>query len=652
MANPIKNISKHRLLTRKWKYTLIVFYLTGLILVINQVFRLELFGFLPIDTSYFYYLFVLFFSPLFILFPSSKKTIENVPWYDILLFVFTIGISLYFGIKGMEILSSGWEWQAPLLPTVLSFYLWAVSIEAVRRVAGYTLGIICLVFSFLPLYTSYLPWFLRGQPLDLDVVARAYVMGREALIGIPFTAFATLMIGFMILGSLLVSTGGGDFLFRVSDGLMGRFRGGPAKVAVVSSAAFGSLSGGPVANVITTGSMTIPAMKRTGYANHYAGAIEATASTGGVLMPPIMGAAAFVMASFLGVNYLTIVICAIIPSILYYLGLLVQVDAYAARNNIRGSSVEERKNKPRVWKTLISGWYFLVVIFVLFYILVEMRIEVLAPFYASALLLILAFIGNRKLFNKGFLAKLVYDTGNVLVELVAIVAGIGLIVGSLSITGVAFSFSSEIVSLAGESVLFILIFGALTSFILGMGMTTTAVYIFLAVVLAPSLIQLGIEPLAAHFFILYWGVISYITPPVALASYAASSIAGANPNKTGLHSMKLGIVLYFIPFLFVYNPSLLAIGSFGEILSATITAIVGITILAYALEGYMPFIGNLNIVLRALFIAGGIMITIPEQNTDFIGLIVLILAIAWGRIRRRGQIKEVSQPAEFTENHP
>jgi TRAP transporter 4TM/12TM fusion protein len=607
--------------SRFWYWVLILLPAMGMFLAVNQIFRLNLFGLKLLDTSYLYLIIACYIPVVFILYPAKKSISRlKVPWYDSALFLLTISAGFYFALHGLDIIELGWEYEAPPIATLLSLVLWGAVIEAVRRSSGAILAFLCLLFSFYPIYAGHMPGFLQGQSFDFLTTARNHAMSDNSMLGVPLTTVGTLLIGFMFFGVVLQNTGGGDFFLNIANALLGHVRGGPAKVAVMASSLFGTLSGSAVSNVITTGCMTIPAMKKTGYEPHYSGAVEACASTGGTIMPPVMGAAAFVMASFISVPYAEICLAALIPSLLYYLGLFFQVDLHAARIKLRGIPKSEL---PPVAATLKSGWYYIFVIVILCYFLFTLRVEAWAPFYASAFLIAIAFLDRKKGFGFKTVLEIITGTGRVLSELVAILAGVGLLVGALSVTGVAFAFSRELVMAVGQNLFVILLAGALTSFVLGFGMTSTACYIFLSIVMAPALVAVGVKPIAAHFFVLYWGIISFITPPVALAAYAAASIAESNPMKTGFTAMRLGIITYFIPFLFAYNPLLLAQGSLAEVFFTFLTATAGVFFICMGIEGWGVLgIGQLKPLLRVLFIVGGPLLVLPGLRTDLIGAVL------------------------------
>ncbi|MBU1156372.1 MAG: TRAP transporter fused permease subunit, partial [Proteobacteria bacterium] len=446
----------------------------------------------------------------------------------------------------------------------------------------------------------------------------------SGIIGLPMRVVGNILIGYMVFAVALQITGGGRFFMDISASLFGFVRGGAAKVSIFSSALFGSISGSAISNVLTTGAITIPSMKKAGYPPHYAAAIEACASTGGVLMPPVMGATAFVMAEFLGLPYVDICIAAVVPSVLYYGGLFLQADAYAAKTGLKGIP---RSQLPSLSATLQTGWVYIVALFLLVWMLLYMRWEVWAPFVSAALLLLVASLRRRDALRLKQWISFVRGVGTVLAELAALLAAIGMIIGALSITGVAHSFSSEIIKLAGGQIWLLLALGAITSFVLGMGMTITACYVFLAMVLAPALVRSDLNPLAVHLFIMYWGMASYITPPVALAAFAGAGIAGSDPMKTGFKSMQLGVVNYFVPFFFVLNPGLIFQGPPWEVALAISGCLLGMLVISASMEGWVLGIGKPPMWLRPFLFISGLLLAAPEMLTDILGLVLLVLCL-------------------------
>jgi TRAP transporter 4TM/12TM fusion protein len=594
----------------------------GLFLAINQTFTLRVFGFSPLGNSFLYYLIGIFLSAAYLIYPMKKSDSEQTRWYDWVFAGSVIACTLYLGANGLQIIEQGWDYSSPLEATVLSGILLVLLIEGVRRCGGTPLLVVVIIFGSYPIYAGYMPGFLWGNQYTLAETIRAHVMGVESVIGIPMQVVANLVIGFVVFGAALTVTGGGDFFMRFATSLMGASRGGPAKVAVVSSGLMGSLSGSVISNILTTGAFTIPTMKRTGYPPQYAAAVEACASTGGTLMPPVMGAVAFIMASFLGVSYADVMVAAFLPALLFYVALLFQVDNYAARKGLVGLPPEEI---PKMWPVLKDGWPYLFSLGMLIYMLLVMRLETYSPYYATLVLLVISAFKKSHRMSVSRALELLKELSVSVANLVAILAGIGLVVGGLSYSGVAGAFSRELLLYAGGSIPLMLIAGAVTSFVLGMGMTVSACYIFLSILLAPALVNAGLNPLASHLFILYWGMMSYITPPVSLAAITAANVAGASAWATGLTAMRLGSVLFLLPFMFVLNPALIMQGDWGPIIQAAATAVTAMWVLASALEGYLYRVGILTWPTRILLFVTGCLFLFPGLKTDLIGIGLLLV---------------------------
>ncbi len=573
---------------------------------------------------------------------------HSVPWMDVLLAIIAFAIPAYFTIKGNEILEIGWEYDAPDHARLLAFAMWALVLESTRRAGGNAIFVICLLVSIYPIYSQVAPGFLQGDAIPAETTIGFHIFGTESMLGIPMNAFANLVVGFLVFGVALQYTGGGAFFLNLAFALLGKRRGGPAKVAIFASGLMGSMSGSVITNVLTTGVMSIPAMKRVGFRPAYAAGVEACASTGGVLMPPVMGATAFVMATFLEISYSEIIIAAAFPSILYYLGLFMQIDAYAARNGLKGLPAEEL---PSIRQVLREGWYFIFVFIMLIVMLLYMQREAQAPYYATVVLLIINQISKLHRWDLQALRKFVEGVGLLFAELMAILAGVGLIIGALTLTGKVGSLTYELVELASHPMLswanptiMLLVMGAITSFVLGIGMTVTAAYLFLAVTLAPALTQAGLDKLAVHLFMMYWGMISFITPPVAIGAYAAASLAKADPMKTGFEAMRLGSIIYFVPFFFVLNPALIGKGTLSEIIIVFSMAMIGITLISGGLQGYLYGIGSLDGNLlawpaRAAIVFAGLLLALPgskitgytnlELNVTAVGVFAVGLALAY-----------------------
>ena len=616
--------SRYRTLPDFWQWVTIGLSSIGLSVAVFQVFHFQIFGKMLMENSYLYLLLSFYLSMVFLFFPLTtrgpKKAIFCI---DVVFCLLILGIPSYFAWLGYDIVDGGWSYYAPPHMFVMAVILWALVLEAVRRTSGTSLAVIILMFSLYPLYAPYMPGFLEGYGRSFSTTAAFHVFSIQSLLGIPMRVAGGILIGFIIFGVALQASGGGDFFLNLSYCILGKTRGGTAKVAVLSSALFGSLSGSVISNVVTTGSITIPAIKRSGYPAHYAGGIECAASTGGVLMPPVMGATAFVMAAFLEMSYGKIALAAAIPSILAYIGLLIQVDGYAARQGLKGLSQSEI---PSLKKVLMQGWFYLGAVAVLIYFLFILRLESQAPFISILFLLAFAMIRKETRFTVRSFLQFIQSTGKLLAELVAILAGVGMILGSLALTGVAAAFAREIVALAGGNVIFMLVLGAFTSFILGMGMTITACYVFLALVLAPALEMIGLNQIAVHLYVMYWGMLSYITPPVALASFPAAVIAQSNPIRVALVAMKLGAVKYLVPLFFVLDPALVMQAGAGAILQAFATTTLGVLLIGSVLEGYLIGMGKLELktidgfVSGAGLFVGGFILGLPGLKMDLLGL--------------------------------
>ena len=628
------------------KWVFVLFTAAAVLLSINQLFNLQFFaGIVVLEGRYLFLLAGLFLSLTFLSFPLRGEPGSRVAWYDWILAGLAAAVAGYFAYTAEINLEEGWEYAPPETARWMSILFWLLILEATRRAGGLVIFGIVFVFSLYPTFADVMPGPISGfaQPF-MDAIPY-HIISSESSFGIPMRAFGNLVIGFIIFGAALQFTGGGAFFNNLALALVGNLRGGAAKVAIFASGFMGSLSGSVISNVLTTGAISIPAMKKTGFPARYAAGTEACASTGGVLMPPVMGTTAFVMASFLGRPYLEIAAAAAIPSLLYYFGLFVQIDAYAARHNLRGIP---REQLPSISQTLKEGWYYLFVFALLIFLMMVMRQETWAPFFATGLLLIINQISKKHRFDlKGFF-NLIYSIGLGLTELVAVLLGIGLIVGAFSATGLAGTLVNDLIFLAGGSVFMLLIMGAITSFIFGMGMTVTACYIFLAVVLAPALVKAGLNELAVHLFILYWGMVSFITPPVALGAFAAATMARTNAMAAGLEAMRLGSIIYFVPFFFVLNPALIGEGSWTEVLVVLATAIFGVYLLGGALQGYVAGFGRLGtgpmalgakilLLLGGLFFAapGDIIPGVSHLQMGLIGALLAAPVLFYARMNRR-----------------
>jgi TRAP transporter 4TM/12TM fusion protein len=542
-------------------------------------------------------------------------------------------VSVFLMVNIRRAAELGWEFTgAPTSVIWASYLMWAVLMEGLRRTGGWSLLLSILPFTLYPVFADS-AWLgpLKGQQYTLEQAAVYHMLSAESLLGIPLQAFAETVIGFLVFGSALMMTGAGRFFINLSFALCGTLRGGAAKVCIFASALLGMMSGSIVSNVLTAGTMTIPVMKRTGFRATYAGAIEACASTGAVLAPPVMGATAFVIAQFLGVSYAEVALAAVIPALLYYFGLFMQVDAYAARHGLAGLP---RSELPTLRQTFREGWYYLFVIALLIFMLLVMKRESHAPFWATLLLLVLNQALNREKWTWATVLKFFEVNGRTFVELIGILAGCGLLIGAFSMTGVISSLASDLLRIAGSDALLLLAMTAVTSLVLGLGLTTTACYIFLAILVGPALEKAGLNKMAVHMFVFYWGMLSSITPPVAIASFAAAGIAGAPAMKTGWESMRVGSIIYFLPFFFVLDPALVLQGSWAQALWLTAKCGIGICFICGGIQGYLLMVGNLQGLgalewpVRLLLMVGGVLLATPAGPLLPVGAATLLIAAA------------------------
>lgn len=600
--------------------TLLALTVAAILLVINQLFNIRPFGLVMLEGRYLNILATLFLAATFLVFDIRGKRFGSVSPLDWLLAGMSLGAGACIAVTAQQNLNEGWEFAAPVAAQWVAFLFAGLVLEATRRAGGLVLAIVVTVVAFYPTFAGHVPAPFSGFQSTLSEAFSYHVYSSESIFGIPMKAFGGVVIGFIIFGSVLQHTGGGAFFNDLALGLVGRYRGGAAKVSIFASGFMGSMSGSVISNVLTTGVVSIPTMRRTGFSARTAAATEACASTGGVLMPPIMGATAFVMASFLSVPYAEIVVAAVIPSLLFYLALFVQIDAYSARRDLKGLP---RGEVPALRDTLRKGWPYVLVFALLIFMMVVLRQETAAPFYSVLLLLAInqCLPGNRMTWRK--LLDIIMGVGSSLAELTAVILGVGLIVGSFSATGLAGTLVNELLFIAGENVFILLVMGALTAFVFGMGMTATACYIFLAIVLAPALEAGGLDRLSVHLFILYWGMVSYITPPVALGAYAAATLAGTSPMRAGFEAMRLGSIIYVVPFLFVMNPALIGNAPMLEVAVALVCAVIGVGMIGMGLQGYVVAAGSLagrgEYLLRAMLCLGGFLFALPAMPFAGIG---------------------------------
>jgi TRAP transporter 4TM/12TM fusion protein len=567
-----------------------------------------------------------------------------VPWYDLLAAIASFVAASYVAIRFPKLseLVALRPWDGLLTAAVLVLLF----MEGLRRSSGPGLFYTTIAFFALALVGGWLPGEFAAKSIPLDRLTYYVVWDSTATLGVPMKIVSTVVAIYVLFGAVLFKSGGSTFFTDISMALMGRYRGGPAKIAIVGSSLFGTISGNVVSNVLTVGVVTIPLMVRSGFRPVLAAAIEANASTGGQIMPPVMGIAAFVMAEFLQVPYSAVALAAAIPAILYYVALFVQVDLEAARSKLRPM---ERDQIPRLSTVLKNGWYFTVPFAVLIYALFWLNYEaetagLLATLVAVLFGIALPFQGKRLGFRD--LYAMLRETGLSVLDLFMIGAASGIMIGALNYSGVGFTLSIVLLHLAGGSLFLLLVLAAIANIILGAGLPTVGVYILLATLVAPSLVQMNITPMAAHMFILYYGCLSMISPPVAIAAFVAANLAGADPNRSGWLAMATGWALFVIPFLFVFRGTLLLQGDLLSIVVDFGAAVAGVWFVSAAVMGYS--VRHLGVPSRVVYGLTGLSLFFPTDALvarHWINLAGVGLAIAlffWERAFRRQAVATVS----------
>jgi TRAP transporter 4TM/12TM fusion protein len=498
-----------------------------------------------------------------------------------------------------------------------------VVLEAARRAVGAALAYTALAFLLYAYFGPWMPGIFSHKGYSIERLAGVMYTSTEGIFGIPIAVSSTYIVLFVLFGAFLSKCGGGRFFIDFAFSLTGRRRGGPAKAAVLSSAFMGTMSGAAVANVVTTGTFTIPLMKRTGYPAVVAGAIEAVASTGGQIMPPIMGAAAFIMSEFTEIPYITIAKSALIPALLFFFAVYLMVDNQAKKMGLKGLPKEEL---PSFGATIVWGGHLFIPVIVLILMLVRAYSPMKSVFWGIVLIVIVGMLRKSTRVHPWKLIEALALGARNAVTIATACAAAGIIVGVISLTGLGLKFSDSLISLSGGNIFLALFFTMIASLVLGCGMPTTAAYVVLAALAAPVLIKLGVPVIAAHLFILYFGCISTITPPVALSSYAGAGLAQANATKVGNTAFKFGIVAYIIPYMIVIGPGLLMQGGPLQIIGSLITACLGVIAFSAGMQNYLK--QQCQLWERLLLLLAGFSLLYPGIKTDVFGA-VLLLAV-WG----------------------
>lgn len=574
----------------------------------------------------------------FLLFPPTKKSPRNkLPWYDIVLGLIGSACWMYVVINFQDLARrTGAFLPQDIIVGVIGIL---VLMESCRRIVGIPILIIASAFILYAFLGAYLPGFLNHRGYKLDRITAHLFYNTEGIMGVPLGACSTFIFLFILFGALLEKTGIGQFFIDTCNAIAGSASGGPAKVAVLTSALLGTVSGSSVSNTVGSGSFTIPMMKRLGYKSEFAGAVEAAASTGGQLMPPIMGAAAFLMAESLGLPYITIVKASIIPALLYFAGIFITVHLEAHKLGLKGLP---REQLPKILPLLLKKGYMILPLVIIVVYLCMGRTAVYAAFMGIACCMLIGLItsivdvlaGRQASFGVKDLLEVTTAAARNIISVAIACAMAGIIIGIVTLTGIGLKFGAGLISISGGVAIITLVLTMISSIILGMGAPTTANYLITSTITAGAIIGLGFQPLAAHMFAFYFGIIADITPPVALAAIAGAAIAKGKPIKTAFNATKLAIGAFIIPYVFVFNPQMLMIDtSFLSALPIAVTALIGMFGISAALEGYA--FRNSSVIERILFAAAGIMCILPNSLTDFIGIFLLIGLIVFQLLMKK-----------------
>ncbi len=570
----------------------------------------------------------------YIVFPAKKgmQKVNSMPWYDIVLMLLGTGSFLYFTFNAKSIISQG------SMITTVQIIIGIIGILAIAELCRRCVGLpILIVAGAFVIYALF--WGLSNPDFGrrLSKLVSTIFYSKEGILSTPINACSKFIVVFIIFGSFLERTGIADFFIKAANVVVGGFSGGPAKVAVVASALEGMVSGSSVANTVGSGSITIPLMKKTGYKPEFAAAAEAAASTGGQIMPPIMGAAAFLMAENLAVGYSSIIVKAILPAILYFAGIFIAVHLEAKKHGLRGLSKSEIPD----WKPLIKKIYLLIPLGLLIYLVgtSTRTIQTSAAIAIIAAIVVSMFDKETRITPKRMLEALAAGAqGTISVAAACGIAGI--IAGTITATGLANTLINGIVALAGNQVIIALFLTMICCIVLGMGVPTTANYCIMAATCAPILVRMGVPAIAAHFFVFYFGIVADLTPPVALAAYAGSAIAQSNPIKTAVTSTKLAIAAFIVPYAFALNPVMLFIDVEGplQVILIIATSLIGIFGVSAGLEGYI--FTHMNPIQRIMSAAGGLLLIDPNGITDIIGISLVALVVVWQFMGRKHYTKK------------
>ena len=620
---------------KKYRYFTYVFCAIAAILALFQLYTAQ-FGILTgIRQRAVHITLVLALTFLIKPFNRKEKLRSTLPpWYDLICVALALACGSYIVYMDQQL-----SLRQGLVTTediVFGSIMTVLIIEATRRMMGWALPGLALIMIFYAFFGDYFPSIIAHRGYGLRRIVSYLFLGTEGIFGTALNMSSTVIGIFIVFGAFLQHTGTGDFINKIAISVFGRVRGGPAKVAVIASTLFGSISGSAVANVVSTGAFTIPLMKRVGYQPAFAGAVEAVASTGGQIMPPVMGAAAFVISDVLGIPYIQLCLIGLIPALLYYLAVFVQVDMRAVKLGLKRLPEEKLGNPREIMK---EGWY-LFLPMVLLVVLLSYWSPTKVGFWVIVCSVVLSFMRKETRMTPSKIYEALVDAGKGMMEVGCACAISGILIGVFSLTGLGMKFSNILLQLANGNLLALLVLTMISCIVLGMGLSTLPVYLILSVLVAPALNKMGVWPLAAHLFIFYFGIAAAITPPVAIAAYAGASISGSDPIKVGFIAMRLGLAAFLLPYMFVFGPQLLLQGDTVSIARALSTAVIGILALSSACEGYIYGAGELNYLERALAFAAALLLIETSAITDIAGIAIMICIIVFHRVFAKRQMSE------------
>lgn len=584
-----------------------------------------------------------------ILYPfKSSSARDKIPWWDYLLMILGIiscgFIVIYYELGWMDpnlypLTNAGQVRDVVEVPLAIIAIL--LVLEITRRVMGIALPLIAFCFVLYALFSNYFPGFLRARGYSLTRIAGHLYLWSEGIWGVAMGVAAITIVGFIIFSAFISESGAGSFFTEIANSLLGRKRGGPGKAVIISDALFGMVSGSTTASVMTTGVFTIPMMRKVGYSANFAGAVEAVAANGAQTMPPVMGAVVFIICEFLSMSYRDVIIMSIIPALLYWFVLYLTIDYHAIMKGIKGLPESEISPFGKVFK---KGWFYLVPVLGLVLFLVGLKFSPeRSALFAIGILLIISYFWKEYRMGGRDILKALELGGRNMVLVASACATAGIIIGSMTLTGLGSKISSMLLMAAHGELFLLLLFSAIACYILGMGMSSIPVYLTVAIMVAPALVKFGVPPLAAHLFVFWWALTSFITPPVAIAAYAAAGLAKGDPFRTGYEGMRLGAGLYVLPFMFVYRPGLLLMDTFGGIVFATVISIVGIIALVAGLNGYL--LTKAKIWERIVLGIGGILVSFPGWTT-ILGLIMVAVGAVTQTIARTAARRLESEAVE------